>query len=157
MTEPSSGIRTVGPDNRVDTWGAMNMPPSPQPLSAGTLVVPATDLAASLDKGRSFVENREYRIGSARRDGPGEVEVHEADTDIFYVIDGRAILVTGGEMREARTVSPGEIRGSIIDGGEERIVRKGDLIVIPRGIPHWFKEISEGPFTYLVVKSTARA
>jgi pyruvate kinase len=28
---------------------------------------------------------------------------------------------------------------------------KGDVVVIPAGVPHWFKEVS-GPLTYFVVK-----
>jgi len=35
-------------------------------------------------------------------------------------------------------------------------VGKGDIIVIPRTVPHWFNEISEAPFIYMVVKSTTR-
>jgi quercetin dioxygenase-like cupin family protein len=90
----------------------------------------------------------------ARREGPGDAEVHDVDTDIFYVFEGTARLVSGGEMVEPRTVAPGEHRASSTRGGEARMVAKGDIIVIPRGVPHWFNEVSGAPFIYLVVKST---
>jgi mannose-6-phosphate isomerase-like protein (cupin superfamily) len=119
-----------------------------------TTIIPAAEVAAAFAKGGSFLETPEYRVGMARREGPGDAEVHDVDTDIFYVYEGRANLVSGGEMVDPRTVSTGEHRASSTRGGEGRVVARGDIIVIPRGVPHWFNEVSEAPFIYLVVKST---
>ena len=121
-----------------------------------TTIIPAAKVLAAFASGGSFLETPEYRVGMARREGPGDAEVHDIDTDIFYVLEGRATLVSGGEMVEPRTVAPNEHRASSTRGGEARTVAKGDIIVIPRTMPHWFKEVSEAPFVYLVVKSTAR-
>ena len=41
--------------------------------------------------------------------------------------------------------------GPPIQGGEVRTLAKGDVIVVPNGTPHWFKEVS-GALTYYVVK-----
>jgi mannose-6-phosphate isomerase-like protein (cupin superfamily) len=119
-----------------------------------TTIVPASKVSAAFAAGGSFLETPEYRVGMARREGPGDAEVHDIDTDIFYVYEGRATLVSGGEMVEPRTVAPHEHRASSTRGGEARPVGKGDIIVIPRTVPHWFTEVSEAPFVYLVVKST---
>ncbi len=119
-----------------------------------TTIVDAAQVAASFTAGGSFLETPEYRVGMARREGPGDAEVHDVDTDIFYVFEGTATLVSGGEMVEPRTVGANEHRASSTRGGETRTVTKGDIIVIPRGVPHWFNEVSQAPFTYLVVKST---
>jgi mannose-6-phosphate isomerase-like protein (cupin superfamily) len=119
-----------------------------------TTIIDATTVAAAFAAGGSFLETPEYRVGMARREGPGDAEVHDTDTDIFYVFAGTAALVFGGEMVEPRTVGPGEHRASSTRGGESRTVTKGDIIVIPRGVPHWFNEVSAAPFIYLVVKST---
>lgn len=119
-----------------------------------TTIIPAAKVTASFASGGSFLETPEYRVGMARREGPGDAEVHDIDTDIFYVYEGTATLVSGGEMIEPRTVAPGEHRASSTRGGETRTVTKGDIIVIPRGVPHWFNEVSAAPFIYLVVKST---
>lgn len=121
-----------------------------------TTIIKAADLAASFAKGRSFLENPEYRIGTARREGPGDVEIHNIDTDIFYVVEGTAVLVTGGEALEPRTTGPNEIRGSSIKGGDTQTVGAGDMIIIPKTVPHWFKEVPKAPFVYLVIKSTSR-
>ncbi|MBK5254744.1 MAG: hypothetical protein JJE39_01795 [Vicinamibacteria bacterium] len=134
----------------------MTSPPSTLPTAPGTRIIPSADLIASFEEGRSFIETPEYRIGTARREGPGEVEVHVVDTDIFYVVGGTAILVMGGEMMEPRSVGPNETRGSRIEGGETRTVGNGDVIVIPRSVPHWFKEVTTAPFVYLVIKATAQ-
>jgi quercetin dioxygenase-like cupin family protein len=44
-----------------------------------------------------------------------------------------------------------ELRGSSIQGGETRQLKKGDVIIVP-GVPHWFKEVSN-PILYYVVKA----
>ena len=119
-----------------------------------TTIIAATKVVAAFTAGGSFLETPEYRVGMARREGPGDAEVHDIDTDIFYVFEGSATLVSGGELVEPRTVGPGEHRASSTRGGEARTVTKGDIIVIPRTVPHWFNEVSEAPFIYLVVKST---
>ena len=80
-------------------------------------------------------------------------EVHELDTDIIYVLDGTASLVTGGEVVDGKTTAPSEIRGASIRGGESRTLAKGDVLVVPNGTPHWFREV-RGPFLYYVVKVT---
>ena len=133
----------------------MTLSPS-TPVEPLTRVIPAAEVLAAFAAGGSFIETPEYRVGLARREGPGDAEVHDIDTDIFYVFEGAAVLVTGGLMVEPRTVEPNEVRAASTLGGEARTVSKGDIIVIPRTVPHWFKEVTATPFVYLVVKSTAR-
>ena len=79
------------------------------------------------------------------------MEIHEKDTDVFYITEGSATFVTGGTAADQRTVSPGEIRAPKITGGEEHHLNKGDIIVIPNGVPRQFTEVN-GPFLYFVVK-----
>ena len=97
------------------------------------------------------MDGRNYMVHASHRDQAGQAEVHELDTDIIYVLDGSATFVTGGTAVEAKTIAPNEIRGSSINGGESRVISKGDVIIVPRGVAHWFKEIP-GPFNYYVVK-----
>ena len=61
--------------------------------------------------------------------------------------------MTGGTLVEPVTAGPGETRGKAITGGTTRHLQKGDVIVIPKGVPHWFTEVSN-PFLYFVVKVT---
>jgi len=64
-----------------------------------------------------------------------------------------ATLVTGGKAIEPKRISRDEVRAKEIAGGEVRHLVKGDVMVIPKRMPHWFKEV-KGPFLYYVVKVT---
>jgi glc operon protein GlcG len=96
-------------------------------------------------------EDGDFAVHASRRDSRGQVEVHLRDTDIMYVLKGSATILTGGKLLDGNTIAPDEIRGSKLDGGEAYILMPGDALVIPRGEPHWFKEVS-GPFLYFTVK-----
>jgi glc operon protein GlcG len=109
---------------------------------------------AAFAKGAPLLEVGGYKIHASRRVEPGKAEVHESDTDVIYVLDGAATIVTGGEVEAGETVAPSEIRGASIRGGETRTLRRGDVMVVPNGVPHWFTEVSE-PFLYYVVKVTS--
>lgn len=110
-------------------------------------------VTASFAKGAVlFNEGESYMVHTSRRDGAGKAEVHFQDADIIYVEEGTATVVTGGTVVEPTTLAPGEIRGKEIAGGETRTLHKGDVLIVPSGTPHWFKEVS-APFTYFVVKA----
>ncbi len=111
-------------------------------------------VAEAFIRGAPLVEQPGYKVHASRRDGPGEAEVHLDETDIFYVLEGNAIFVTGGELVEPRRTAPGEMRGSEIRGGKRTTLARGDVMVIPRGVPHWFERV-DGKFTYYVVKSAS--
>ena len=78
--------------------------------------------------------------------------MHTKDADIIYVLDGRATFVTGGMLIEPHNIAADEIRGKEIGGGETRKLAQGDVIIVPAGRPHWFKEVS-APLLYYVVKA----
>jgi glc operon protein GlcG len=111
----------------------------------------AKDVAAAFAVGRPLTETSDYKVHASRRETPGQVEIHEKDTDVIHVLSGSATLVTGGTVLEPKTTGPGEIRGSSIEGGETRTLAAGDVMVVPHGVPHWFREV-KGPLTYYVVK-----
>jgi glc operon protein GlcG len=131
----------------------------------------ATPAAASVEKrdaaqvkaafaqgetGATLVEDTAFRVAASRRDGAGQAELHATDTDIFYVLEGHASVVVGGDIVDGKPSAPNEIRGSAIRGGETREIGPGDVLTIPRGVPHWFRSV-KAPFRYYVVKSVAGA
>lgn len=116
--------------------------------------VPAGDVAAAFAKGKPLVETDGYKVHASRREGPGQAEVHVADTDVIYVVEGSATLVTGGSVESGTAVAPGEIRGGSITGGTSRALAKGDVVVVPNGTPHQFTAVSN-PLLYYVVKVTS--
>jgi len=86
------------------------------------------------------------------RSRDGEAEVHERFADLFCVLAGTATLVTGGVVAGARTVAPGETRGTSIDGGTRQKLRAGDLIHVPAGTPHQMLLAGDETITSLVMK-----
>ena len=76
---------------------------------------------------------------------------------MFHVKQTRILLVIGGKAVDPRNLSPTEIRGASIEGGETHPLKKGDVLIIPAGTPHWFKEIVHGPVLYYTVKATGAA
>ncbi len=94
---------------------------------------------------------RNYMVHASRREKPGQAEIHKKVADVIYVLQGTASFVTGGEAVDGKAIAPDEIRGSSIKGGETRKIAKGDVIVVPNGVPHQFLEVTN-PFLYYVVK-----
>jgi mannose-6-phosphate isomerase-like protein (cupin superfamily) len=125
-------------------------------VPADVVFFAASRVAAALAKGEPLVETAPYKVHASRREAPGMAEVHARDTDIIYVLDGTATIVTGGQVVGSKTTAADEIRGPSIAGGTERRLVKGDVLIVPNGVPHWFTEV-QAPFLYYVVKVTALA
>lgn len=104
-------------------------------------------------KGLPLLMSSSYKIQASRRVMPGQAEVHASDTDIFFVTEGSATIVTGGKTEGGKETAPGEIRGDKITGGTSRHLVKGDIFVVPAGVPHWFAAV-DGTFVALVIKVT---
>ena len=114
--------------------------------------IPAKDVSAAMEKTPApLLQADNYSVLAVRRTSAGQSEVHDKDTDVFYVVDGAATFTTGGNVVEGKTTAPGEIRGAGIRDGQSRRIAKGDILTIPKGTPHWFSAV-EGSVTYFVVK-----
>ena len=93
-----------------------------------------------------------YKINTSRREGPGYVEIHRRYNDVIYVLQGAATFVTGGTALDVKsTTNPDELQAGSIKGGETWHLKKGDIIIVPKGVPHWFKEV-QGTVLNLIVK-----
>ena len=135
-------------------------------IAASTLLLSSALLNAAEDakvtfvaadqvaKGGSLAAAPNLSITVAHRAEPGMVEVHDKETDTFYVLDGSATIVTGGTMVGGSVTGPGQHRGTDITGGQAQRLAKGDVMVIPAGVPHWFKEVPSS-IDYYVVKVIA--
>jgi glc operon protein GlcG len=111
------------------------------------------DVEAAFAKGAVLFdgEGGNYMIHASRRDKAGMAEVHTKDADLIRVVDGDATLVTGGTVVDGKNIATDEIRGASIANGDEVKLAKGDVVIVPAGTPHWFKQVSQ-PFLYYVVK-----
>ena len=122
-------------------------------LAADVTYFPAEKVSAAFAKGGVLFDGAgtNYMVHASRRDAAGQVEVHTRDTDIIYMLDGTTTFVTGGTVVDGKTTAPDEIRGTSVKDGETRRLGKGDVIIVPNGTPHWFKDV-QGPVLYYVVK-----
>lgn len=130
-----------------ESQDALSAPVSDFPVS----YFPGARVTKAFIAGEPLIEQANYKVHASHRDAPGVVEVHTRDTDTIYVLDGEATFVTGGTLLDGEEIAPEEIRGSNLRGGESREITKGDVIVVPNGVPHLFKEVTN-PFNYYVVK-----
>ena len=124
--------------------------PPPPPLKISKYISHHT--VAGCSKAGTFVNTPEYIVQCSNRTGPGVVEVHTKETDVLYVLDGSATFVTGGKALNVTATNPQQPRGTDIQGGEVHHLTKGDVIVVPAGQPHWFKEVPAS-VSYFVVKA----
>jgi uncharacterized protein GlcG (DUF336 family)/mannose-6-phosphate isomerase-like protein (cupin superfamily) len=131
------------------------LPGSAPPATAATFI-DANAVSAAFARGMPLLETAGYKVHASRRVEPGQAEIHTLDSDVIYVVDGSATLVTGGKAIDAKEIASNEIRGAKIEGGEEHQITKGDVIIIPNGVPHQFTAV-KGELHYFVCKPTASA
>ena len=93
------------------------------------------------------------------KDAPITATVHQTDaTETYYILDGAGVLVTGGTLKKPTTPRQStlgnwtDLGSSGIDGGTSRRLTKGDVVIIPGGVPHGWASV-EGDVTYLIVRS----
>jgi glc operon protein GlcG len=147
-----SGAASAQQDEELAIAGA-NVFNNPEMVSAPVVYFEKERVASAFAKGAVlFDKSDKYMVHASRREQPGMGELHAKDADIIYVLDGAATLVTGGALVDPHNIADDEVRGKAIDGGETRKLVKGDVIIVPAGTPHWFKEVS-APFLYYVVKA----
>jgi quercetin dioxygenase-like cupin family protein len=118
---------------------------------SGVTYVAHDTVTAALAKGGPLVTASDLLVSGSHRDKAGQVEVHDKETDVIYVVDGEATFVTGGTMIGGKVTKAGQPLGTDIKGGDTHQLSKGDVIVVPAGVPHWFKEVPHS-VSYYVVK-----
>jgi len=81
--------------------------------------------------------NLEYRVHGV----DSNPTVHEAEAEVFYVMEGGATLTTGGKLREEKRTNATNLAGSGIEGGTPRHISKGDFFLVPENTPHGFTDV----------------
>jgi mannose-6-phosphate isomerase-like protein (cupin superfamily) len=75
-----------------------------------------------------------------RQPRPQGASLHEAQAELFYVIEGSATLLTGGTIPNA-TRNGTNLSGAAIDGGVRQRFGPGDFLIVPSGVPHQFVDL----------------
>jgi len=82
----------------------------------------------------------------------GQLHSHEDWTGVVVIMSGAATFITPGAAAAAQGTRATPEGGALVGAGESHHVSKGDVVIIPPGAPHMYKNIEE-PFRYLVVQT----
>jgi quercetin dioxygenase-like cupin family protein len=85
----------------------------------------------------------------------GQPHSHEGWTAVVVIMSGAATFVTPGTPGASATAKSSvaeDLGGQIIGSGETHRIGKGDVVIIPPGVQHIYKDVEE-PFHYLVVQT----
>lgn len=81
-----------------------------------------------------------------------EFEYHEGRDHIFLILEGATTYELGGTPQGAHKTKPGEWLAPASEGASTLTLKKGDMLVIPRGTPH--KRSTEGSVTFTLISTT---
>jgi mannose-6-phosphate isomerase-like protein (cupin superfamily) len=84
-----------------------------------------------------------------------EFEYHEGRDHIFQVLEGATTYELGGTPTTPRNTKPGEWLAPGSEGATTVALRKGDMLVIPRGTPH--KRTTETSVTFYLISTMGSA
>ena len=65
-----------------------------------------------------------------------EFEWHEGRDHVFQILDGATVYEVGGTPTGGHSKGPGERLAPASEGAAKIAMKKGDMLVIPRGTPH---------------------
>jgi mannose-6-phosphate isomerase-like protein (cupin superfamily) len=124
-------------------------------LTAQSVAEVESKLRPEANKGQELIggEGMEMRVvvQHEKNLAAPAAELHDASDDVYYVLDGSATLTLGGKLESPKEVERGEWRGPRIEGGQNFDVKKGDLIIVPRGTPHMRSTVGKD-FSMILIK-----
>jgi mannose-6-phosphate isomerase-like protein (cupin superfamily) len=111
----------------------------------------ARDIAAKGQITQRVLEGGTFSVNVRHIAGAETALQHAKLAEVWVVRDGSGTVATGGTLVDQKPgAAPGEFSGSGISGGVERVIKAGDLVYIPPGVPHGIKQ-SAG-ITYLNIR-----
>lgn len=91
---------------------------------------------------------------------PPDAVVHDDITEVYQIIEGKGVLITGGALQSAKRLTEAakldeigpSTGGQAIVGGTRHRVGPGDIVIIPPGTPHGFIEITTPRIVYVIIR-----
>jgi mannose-6-phosphate isomerase-like protein (cupin superfamily) len=114
------------------------------------------------DRPMRVVDTGGYRVGIfgvfRPKSAPPNATVHQTNvSEVYYMLEGAGTLVTGGTLKKPATPRQStlgnwtDVASTGIEGGVSRRIAKGDIVIIPGGVPHGWAS-TESDITYLIVR-----
>jgi len=102
--------------------------------------------------GATLGDYRSHTIMVSERTANGGAEIHAHFDDVMIVLAGKATLITGGILIDARSGNNGDSAGSGIRDGNSRSIEAGDVVHVPAGVPHQLLVSAGTVYSALVIK-----
>jgi mannose-6-phosphate isomerase-like protein (cupin superfamily) len=77
-----------------------------------------------------------HSMSLIHREGSGQAELHQTQSDILFIRSGEAAIIIGGTMPGAHQTTAHELRAPQIEGGEKQALHAGDVLHISPRTPH---------------------
>ena len=139
-------LRLPAPADRTVDWPAAS-------LNAGfkEMVEKKLETSRILEGG---VFNFNVRRETAAEEGAG---THGKKADLYLIRSGEATLTTDGELVNPKPAggTEGDVDGTGIRNGKSRVVRAGDVVFIPAGVPHQITAVN-GEVQFLLFRWDTR-
>lgn len=78
-----------------------------------------------------------------------EFEWHEGRDHVFQILEGATVIEIGGTPKNARITEPGEWLAPESQNAVKCALNKGDMLIIPRGVPH--RRTTAGTVTLMLI------
>ena len=82
-----------------------------------------------------------------------QFEYHEDRDHLFQILDGETVLEVDGTPKGGHTEQPGQWHSPTSEGTSVHTLRKGDMLLIPRGAPH--KRSTAKSVTFMLISVTS--
>jgi mannose-6-phosphate isomerase-like protein (cupin superfamily) len=138
---------------------AQSAPPPMKLFTAGA-DIPAVIAKAKADQKSPTINSVEpvavsgpYRVLLEYRTGLTPPTVHHGQTELVYVLQGNATLVSGGHLTGVQPPRPGSTTdmGTGIEGADKsQVLAKGDVLLVPAETAHQFQDV-KGEFVIISV------
>lgn len=90
-----------------------------------------------------FVEDH-FNTEEYSPNGKEEALVHGKRVDLFMIRSGSATFAYGGQLVNPKAGNnPGDFSGESIRGATSKVMKAGDVVYVPAGVPHYFSSIPD--------------
>jgi mannose-6-phosphate isomerase-like protein (cupin superfamily) len=128
LAQQRGGGRGAAPLTPTDTTNATQVTAAELTAALATLGIERPNSTVRVFSIAPYTANIEHRTSQ-----PQNGSVHEDEAELFYVVDGSGTMVTGGKLVGDAIKT--------IEGGTAHKLNKGDFLIVPKGVPHWFSQI----------------
>ncbi len=111
------------------------------------------EMAGTKETTHRFFGEKGYNMEVRRLVGPQPILQHGKKSDFMVIQDGEGTFMSGGELVNGKPggEDQGDLRGESIRGGASKVLRPGDVMFVPAGIPHGFVETKDH-VTFIMVR-----